>query len=87
VPKPAPEAAKPARPSSGEGFDARVRELHEKLNELKRQNREGSQVSLEGLAKSLRDTEAKLREKHGSRRIDFEVVLKDGRAVVKPIVR
>jgi hypothetical protein len=64
-----------------------VRELHEKLNELKRQNREGSQVSLEGLAKSLRDTEAKLREKHGSRRIDFEVVLKDGRAVVKPIVR
>jgi hypothetical protein len=88
APKPAPEApAKQARPASGEGFDARVRELHEKLNELKRQNREGSQVSLEGLAKSLRDTEAKLREKHGSRRIDFEVVLKDGRAVVKPIVR
>lgn len=85
------QAPKPPAPkasaSSAEGFDARVRELHEKLNELKRQNREGSQVSLEGLAKSLRDTEAKLRAKHGSRRIDFEVVVKDGRAVVKPIVR
>jgi hypothetical protein len=91
APKPARPAAEPpareARPTSADGFDARVRELHEKLNELKRQNREGSQVSLEGLAKSLRDTEARLREKHGSRRIDFEVVLKDGRAVVKPIVR
>lgn len=87
-PRPAPAAStKEPRPASAEGFDARVKELHVKLNELKRQNREGSQVSLEGLAKSLRDTEAKLREKHGSRRIDFEVVLKDGRAVVKPIVR
>ncbi len=91
APKPAPRPAPPqkadARPAQNEAFDARVRELHEKLNQMKRQNREGSQVSLEGLARSLRDTEAKLREKHGSRRIDFEVVLKDGRAVVKPIVR
>lgn len=89
APKPAPRPAQKteARPAPNDAFDARVRELHEKLNEMKRQNREGSQVSLEGLAKSLRATEAKLREKHGSRRIDFEVVLKDGRAVVKPIVR
>jgi hypothetical protein len=95
-PKSSPRAAPPPRAPAPperprapapEAFDARVRELHGKLNELKKQNREGSQVSLEGLAKSLKDTESRLREKHGDRRIDFEVVLKDGRAVVKPIVR
>jgi hypothetical protein len=85
-PRPNTEAERP-KPPAPEAFDARVRELHGRLNELKKQNREGSQVSLEGLAKSLKDTESRLREKHGDRRIDFEVVLKDGRAVVKPIVR
>jgi hypothetical protein len=44
-------------------------------------------VSFDGLSRSLKAAEAKLREKHGSRRIDFEVVLKDGKAVVKPVVR
>jgi hypothetical protein len=44
-------------------------------------------VSFDGLSKSLRAAEAKLRAKHGNRRIDFEVVLKDGKAVVKPVVR
>jgi hypothetical protein len=86
LPKPNTEVERP-RPPAADAFEARVRELHGKLNELKKQNREGSQVSLEGLAKSLKDTESRLREKHGNRRIDFEVVLKDGRAVVKPIVR
>ena len=31
--------------------------------------------------------EAKLREQHKNRKIDFDVVIKDGKAVVKPIVR
>jgi hypothetical protein len=45
-------------------------------------------VSYEGLAKSLRAVEAKLRAQHGAnRRVDFEVVVKDGKPVVKPIVR
>lgn len=67
--------------------EERIRALHSKLNELKRQNREAGQVSLDGLARSLRATEQKLREKHAGRRIDFDVVIKDGKAVVKPIVR
>jgi hypothetical protein len=67
--------------------DDRVKELHEKLVELKRQNREAGQVSLESLAKTLRDTENKLRTEHKNRKIDFEVVLRDGKAIVKPTVR
>ncbi len=44
-------------------------------------------MSLEVLAKSMKATEAKLREQHKNRKIDFDVVIKDGKAVLKPIVR
>ena len=81
VPKPAPAAA------ASSGFDdARMRDLHSKLQQAKQQTKEGN-VSFEGLAKSIRATEAKLREQHKNRKIDFDVVIKDGKAVVKPIVK
>jgi len=85
LPKAEPKAPATAAPR---GLDeTRIRELHGRLNELKRQNREAGQVSLEGLTKSLRATEEKLRKQHAGRSIDFDVVVKNGRAVVKPIVR
>ena len=68
-------------------MDDRVRELHARLVEAKRQTQDGAVVSMEGLAKSMKATEAKLREQHKNRRIDFDVVIKDGKAVLKPIVR
>ena len=67
--------------------DERVRELHARLVEAKRQTQDGAAVSVEGLARSLKATEAKLREQHKNRKIDFDVVIKDGKAVLKPIVR
>ena len=67
--------------------DDRVRELHARLVEAKRQTQDGDVVTLEGLAKSMKATEAKLREQHKNRKIDFDVVIKDGKAVLKPIVR
>jgi hypothetical protein len=79
MPKPAPTAA------SGSD-DARLRDLHARLQQAKQQTKEAS-VSYEGLAKSIRATEAKLREQHKNRKIEFDVVIKDGKAVVKPIVR
>ena len=60
---------------------------HEKLSALKRETREAGQVSLESLKKTLHDAESKLREKHQGRKIDFEVVIRDGKAIVKPTVR
>jgi hypothetical protein len=54
---------------------------------IKRENKEAGQVSMESLAKTLRATEEKLRAEHKNRRIEFEVVLRDGKAVVKPKVR
>ena len=64
-----------------------MKELHHKLMEMKKQNKETGQVSLEGLTKTLRDTESKLRAEHKNRKIDFDVVIRDGKAIVKPTVR
>ena len=94
-PKPAagPVAADPARVAVRERTvrhepvsDSSLRELHQRLAEISKTAGRPT-VSFEGLAKSLRATEAKLREKHGNRPIEFEIALKDGKPVVKPIVR
>jgi len=88
-----PTVAKPVTaPAASSGasasmVDDRVRELHARLVEAKRQTQDGAAVSMEGLAKSMKATEAKLREQHKNRKIDFDVVIKDGKAVLKPIVR
>jgi hypothetical protein len=100
-PKPAPRVTPPATPEravprpaapppvakSTTLSDARIKELHENLVRIKRENKEAGQVSVESLAKTLRATEEKLRAEHKNRRIEFEVVLRDGKAVVKPKVR
>jgi hypothetical protein len=61
-----------------------VREIHEQLRALSPATTRP--VSLERLAQALRETEEKLWAEHGDRRVTFEVIVKDGRAVVKPIV-
>jgi hypothetical protein len=81
---PAPAAA---APKSSALSEERIKELHAKLVRIKRENKEAGQVSMESLAKTLRATEEKLRAEHKNRRIEFEVVLRDGKAVVKPKVR
>ncbi|HEY6079009.1 MAG TPA: MXAN_5187 C-terminal domain-containing protein [Polyangiaceae bacterium] len=79
--------AAPAAAAAGSSVDdQRMRDLHARLQQAKQQTKEAN-VSYEGLAKSIRAAEAKLREQHKNRRIDFDVVIKDGKAVVKPIVR
>jgi hypothetical protein len=83
-----PAPPNPRAPAESAVTEARVRELHQRLAEAKRQVQDGKSVSVEGLAKSLRSTEEKLKKEHGAhRRIEFDVVIKNGRALVKPIVR
>ena len=65
----------------------RIAELHQQLVAAKQRNKEGGKVSVNGLAKSLRAAEAKLKKQHKDRTIDFDIVVKNGKAVVKPIVR
>ena len=39
------------------------------------------------LATKLRATEKKLLEKHAGKVVDFKVVIKDGKAIVRPILK
>jgi hypothetical protein len=82
---PAPAAAA-APPSTGLS-DERVRQLHADLASARQKLNVTSTISVDSLAKSLRETEAKLRAQHGGRAVDFQVVIKDGKPIVKPLVR
>jgi hypothetical protein len=86
-----PEERRPLPPaprrSSAELSEERVRELHARLVEAKRQTKEAGNVPLSGFESSIRDAESKLRTKYAGRKIEFDIVIKDGKAIVKPIVR
>jgi hypothetical protein len=86
---PTPAPAQPARPpvQTGGLSDERVRELHARLSDAKRQVRDEKAISVDGLARQLRQAEQDLRQRHGARSVDFDVVIKDGRAIVKPLVK
>lgn len=66
--------------------DQRLSQLHGALVAERRRLNQPGKVSKDALAASLRDTESKLRKQYGDKQIDFHVVVKDGKAVVKPIV-
>ena len=39
------------------------------------------------LAQTLRDSTAKLRQKHAGKNVDFEVIVKDGKTILRPVVK
>jgi hypothetical protein len=59
----------------------------EKLRQARQQTQDGTPVSVDALTKKLEATAAELRKTHADKHIDFDVVIKDGKAIVKPIVR
>lgn len=89
-PIPKPTASSRAQPpqTSAAGLSAdRVLQLHRDLIEAKAKTADAGTVSLNALTRKLEATAKQLGEKHAGKRIDFAVVIKDGKAVVKPIVR
>jgi hypothetical protein len=72
-------------PSKLENVD--VEQLADKLRAARKQTQENSPVSVDALAKKLETTASELQKKHTGKRIDFDVVIKDGKAIIKPIVR
>ncbi len=87
VPRP-PVPRPPARGATPRGLsDGDVRKVYDKYVEARRRNNERiDNVSLDKLKKRLQKMEPDLRKKHGGRRVDFEVVVKNGRVGLKPIV-
>ncbi len=79
-------APKPA--NSAELSDARVRQLYSQYVDTKRkQNESTTAITYEGVAKSLRESTARLKEKHGGNSVDFEVTVKEGNTILRPILK
>jgi hypothetical protein len=80
-------AATPAQRTQEDLPEERVRAIYSQYVEAKRrQNESTAAITYDAVARSLRDSSARLREKHG-RRVDFEVAVKDGKAILKPVLK
>jgi hypothetical protein len=87
---PPEETAKKAPQSTAQGdglSEARVRAIYAEYIEAKRHRKESTaSITYEALANRLRESGAKLEQKHG-RPIDFEVNEKDGKTILKAILK
>ena len=73
--------------SKGPG-DARMRQIYDSYVEAKRNNNERTdKIDYEAVAKSLKKMVPKLDRKHKGKRVDFKVVVKDGKVGIKPVVK
>jgi hypothetical protein len=89
APAPTTSAAQPkAAPAATTGLSPdRVRELHRDLMQAKAKTNDTGIVSINSLTRKLEATSKQLSEKHAGKKIDFTVVIKDGKAIVKPVVK
>jgi hypothetical protein len=90
-PPPAGQARPPPAPApratSEDLSEARVRQIYAQYIEAKRRGNESTAaITYEAVAKSLRESSAKLRQRHG-KAVDFEVATKDGKAILKPVIK
>lgn len=75
------EQARPSRPSQ----DDDARRVYDQLLEAKRRcNESTSGLTYEAVAQSMSKQREQLREKRGAKDVEFKVVIKDGRAFLKP---
>jgi hypothetical protein len=73
--------------SKGPG-EARMRQIYESYIEAKRINNERTdKIDYEMVAKSLKKMVPKLDRKHKGKRVDFKVVVKNGKVGIKPVVK
>jgi hypothetical protein len=64
-----------------------VRELYAQYVDAKRRQSESTAaITYEGVARTLRETSDRLRAKHG-KAVDFEVTVRDGKAVIRPVIK
>jgi hypothetical protein len=83
-----PAAASPPKPADSELSPQRLRQIYGQYVEAKRRaNESTAALTFEKVAANLRQTAQSLREKHRSHSVDFEVVLKNGKPAIKPIVK
>jgi hypothetical protein len=83
--------AKPAPPVLSEETNLspiRMRQIYGAFVEAKRRaNESTASVTYEKIASNLESVAKELRAKHKARSVDFEVVMKNGKPVLKPVVK
>ncbi len=91
APPPVPGGKRPPPPPPGGGggmSDAQIRQIHERYVAARRKNNERvDNVKAEQIAKSVQAMMPKLQKKHVGKKIDFEVVLRNGKVALKPVAK
>lgn len=91
TPKPAAKPVAPPAPAAaadGALSEARLRQIYGRYVEAKRQcNESTAATTFEKVAQSLRKSEEQLRAQHKGRKVDFDVVVKDGKPMLKPVIK
>ncbi|MDH4281094.1 MAG: hypothetical protein OEV36_00445 [Myxococcales bacterium] len=78
----------PIAPRSKGPGEARMRQIYESYVEAKRNNNERTdKIDYETVAKSLKKMVPQLDRKYKGQRVDFKVVVKDGKVGIKPVVK
>jgi hypothetical protein len=86
-----PPAQRPAAVAAAAAGDlgglseARLQQLHKVYVDAKRRTGEQSSLTLDGLRQQVAKQVPAIRQKHGCEQVDFKVVLKDGKAMLKAI--
>lgn len=87
APPPPPRRAPAAAPAPATSGD-RTRQLYDEYMRARRAAGEAvDNLSYDTLRRSLQQQTERLRRKHGDRDVDYEVVTKDGRALIRPVVK
>jgi hypothetical protein len=90
---PPPRAAAAPSPVSasqrvGDLSGDRFGQIFSKYVETRRERNEPTHaITREALAKQLSESTERLKQKHGGKPIDFEVVVKDGKTILRPVVK
>lgn len=80
APRPAASAA-----GAGGGDDDKMKRLYNVYMQAKKRTGEQSTLSLDGLKKQLEKQIPAIKQKHGCKEVDFKVVLKNGKAMLKAV--
>lgn len=89
-PVPAKQAPRPAppRPAAGGGEsmnDQKMKQLYDVYMQAKKRTGEKSQLTYDQLAAQIKKQIPQIKQKHGCADVEFKVVLKDGKAMLKAI--
>ena len=84
----APAARSTAAAADGSLPDQRLRQIYAKYVEAKRSANESTAgVTYEKLAETLRAQASRLKASHPAKSVDYDVVIKDGKTLLKPVLR